>query len=411
MEVITFYDTIKYPTIQRQNIMKTLLVLDVDGVLTDGSINIGSSGEVFKSFNVKDGMGIGNWLSTGREVVIITGRESELLTRRAAELGIETVYQGISDKKSVLRTVTGDREVELSETVYVGDDVSDIEAMELVGLSVAPADAHPTVQNVADIVTQNVGGDGAVREITDSLLSSEQTVLGVIPARYGSSRYPGKPLAEIAGTPMIEHVYSRASEATALDELVVATDDEQILTTVEDFGGDAIMTATDHQSGTDRVYEVATKENADVIVNIQGDEPLIDPAVIDETVNSLVLSPARMSTPITRITDAKNFTDENTVKVVFDTDGLALYFSRAPIPTRSAPTEAWKHIGLYAFERDLLLEYPDLESTLEGDEDLEQLRVLEQGFDIQTVKVDYDGPEVNVPADISTVERQLETND
>ncbi len=391
--------------------MKSLLVLDVDGVLTDGSINIGSSGEVFKSFDVKDGMGIVNWLSAGREVAIITGRESDLVTLRAAELGIDTVHQGVSDKKPVLKKITEDIDIELNDTVYIGDDVSDIEAMDLVGLSVAPADAHPTAQTTADTVTNNSGGDGAVREIIDSLLTNDQTVLGVIPARYGSTRYPGKPLVEIAGTPMIEHVYSRANRATMLDELVVATDDERILTTVEEFGGDAILTATDHQSGTDRVCEVAMNKKADIIVNIQGDEPLIEPSVIDKTVNSLVSSQAQMSTPITQITNAESFTDENTVKVVFDTDGLALYFSRAPIPARSDPTDAWKHIGLYAFERNLLMEYPELESTLERGEDLEQLRVLEQGFDIQTVKAYYDGPEVNTPADVSKVERLLTNND
>lgn len=391
--------------------MIELIALDVDGVLTDGSINIDQSGELYKSFNVKDGLGIAHWKRDYGDVAFITARQSEILERRAKELGVETVLQDVEDKESALRSLINERDITAEEVVYVGDDLSDLDALELAGISAAPADAVPEVRAVADIVTDASGGEGAVRELIDRLQLSEKGVVGVIPARYGSTRFPGKPLANIAGKPMIQRVYERAERAETLDDILVATDDERILNTVEEFGGTAVMTESEHESGTDRVREVAQNRTAEIIVNIQGDEPLLDPTVIDALVEAISESVVPVATPVTELDTETALDDENTVKVVIDDSGRALYFSRSPIPSGAEQGDAWKHIGLYAFTRDMLLKYTQLESSLERQEDLEQLRLLENGYDVQTVSVDYEGVDVNTPEDIQRVEEYLHEDD
>ncbi|AOW80044.1 3-deoxy-manno-octulosonate cytidylyltransferase [Halodesulfurarchaeum formicicum] len=233
-------------------------------------------------------------------------------------------------------------------------------------------------------------------------------MVGVIPARYGSTRLPGKPLKEIRGKPMIHHVYERASQADLLDELIVATDDDRIVDAVEAIEGRAMMTDSDHPTGTDRVAEVAKRIGADLTINIQGDEPLIDPDVIDSVVMALKEKTPKVSTPISPIEDKSHLDDENTVKVVTDTDGRALYFSRSKIPSGGETGTTYKHIGLYGFETELLLDYIDMESELESVEDLEQLRLLENGYEIQTVETDYDSKEVNVENDIPLVEKEMQ---
>ncbi|MBO4247101.1 3-deoxy-manno-octulosonate cytidylyltransferase [Halomicrobium sp. IBSBa] len=388
--------------------MVELVISDVDGVLTEGSIQIGPDGELFKTFDVKDGQGITSWLDDGGDFVIITGRESQIVEYRAAELGIEEVYQSVSDKLSKVENVANQKEVSLDNIAYIGDDISDLELLKAVGISCCPADAAPEVRDVCDYISGRNGGDRAVRDILDYLRYRKQSVLGVIPARYGSTRLPGKPLVDLAGKPMIQHVYERASQAELLDGIVVATDDKRILEAVEDIGGTAVMTDSDHSTGTDRVAAVAGEHGLDVTVNIQGDEPLIDPAIIDATIEALLNSTVGVATPISTIKDESLLNDENTVKVVRQTDGKALYFSRSLIPSKGNVGKTHKHIGLYAFKTDLLLEYVDMDSTLEAQEDLEQLRLLEHGYDIQTIQVDYDPKEVNVEADIERVERILE---
>ena len=249
------------------------------------------------------------------------------------------------------------------------------------------------------------------RDILDTLRNGSGTVLGVIPARYGSTRLPGKPLVDIDGKPMITHVYERANRATTLDRVVVATDDERIVDTIESVGGTAMMTSPDHQTGTDRVAEVAREVGAMFTVNIQGDEPLIRPDVIDSVVETLRTTAPRVATPISPIDEESELNDENVVKVVTDSENRALYFSRSLIPSDGQLGSTYKHIGLYAFETEQLLDYVSMRSDLETRENLEQLRLLENGYDIQTVETDYESKEVNVERDIAVVEQQLRGND
>ncbi|MFC7129451.1 3-deoxy-manno-octulosonate cytidylyltransferase [Haloferax chudinovii] len=387
--------------------MNRLVVLDVDGVLTDGRINIGQSGEIFKSFDVKDGYGISQWISSGGDIAFLTGRSSELLEQRASELGVKTVVQGVSDKESKISELADEFGISLDDVVFMTDEQGDVGAMDQAGISAAPADAVSEVRELADIVTTANGGDGAVRELLDTLRVDDTPVLGVIPARYASTRFPGKPLVKVGGKRMIQRVYEQVQKADSIDQIVVATDDNRIVEAVESFGGSARMTSSDHGSGTDRVREVAANVDAGIVVNIQGDEPLISPQVIDATVEALRSNPVGIATPITAIESESELTNENTVKVVVDCSGRALFFSRSKIPSRATVDEAWKHVGLYAFTKQQLLTYTELESSLESQEDLEQLRLLENGYDVQTVEVEYLGAEVNVPEDIQRVEKYL----
>lgn len=239
-------------------------------------------------------------------------------------------------------------------------------------------------------------------------------VLAVIPARHASIRFPGKPLANIAGRPMIQHVFERVRQAKKVSRVVVATEDDRIKKAVEAFGGEAIITRPDHRTGTDRVAEVATHIEAEIYVNVQGDEPLIDPGTVDSLVESMLENEeTKIGTPCAAIELPKDVMDPNIVKVVRDFDGNALYFSRAPIPwvrdtnATTAP-HFWKHLGLYAFRRDALLEFPTLPpGELEAIEQLEQLRWLENGFHIGVVETDYDAVSVDVPSDVDRVEKLI----
>ncbi len=388
--------------------MGQLVISDVDGVLTDSKINIGENGELYKSFNVKDGYGIARWnKKDDQEFVIITARESKAVEHRAAELNVKEVHTGVTDKKQKVEQISSQMCFNLEDVVYIGDDITDLEAMNTVGTACCPADAAQEVINQCSFVSEYNGGEGVVRDILNHLESVSQTVLGVIPARYGSTRLPGKPLIEIVDKPMIQHVYERANDADLLDQLIVATDDERIIEAVEAIDGTAMMTNSNHPTGTDRVAEVAKKVDADYTINIQGDEPLIDPNVINAIVKSLQQNSPKVATPISSIEDEALLNDENTVKVVTDSKGKALYFSRSKIPSNGKLGETYKHIGLYGFETKLLLDYIEMDSTLESAEDLEQLRLLENGYKIQTVKTDYDSREVNLPKDIPVVEKLL----
>ena len=242
-----------------------------------------------------------------------------------------------------------------------------------------------------------------------------RNVVIVIPARFASTRLPGKPLVSLAGKPMIQRVYERASMATHANRVIVATDDERIVKAVESFGGAARMTRPDHRTGTERVAEVAAHEKGEVFVNVQGDEPLLDPMAIDTAVNALLEEPAAaIATVATPIKTPADIMDPNVVKTVLDFDNNALYFSRAPIPwVRDAAGKIQvrhlKHLGLYVFQRDALLEYPTLpQGELERIEQLEQLRWLENGWKIRVAEVEHDAVSVDVPEDVARVEKLLE---
>jgi 3-deoxy-manno-octulosonate cytidylyltransferase (CMP-KDO synthetase) len=237
-------------------------------------------------------------------------------------------------------------------------------------------------------------------------------ILGVIPARYASTRFPGKSLANIDSRTMLEHVYERASMARYLGPLVVATDDQRIYDTARSFGARVKMTRGDHASGTDRVAEVASAfDDVDLVVNIQGDEPLIDPNAIDAAILPLLEERAiPMGTLKKRIEDPREITDPNVVRVVTDRFQNAIYFSRLAIPYQRLPETGthFKHIGLYVYRRDFLLKYSELPvGPLERAECLEQLRALENGFKIRVVETDYESIGVDTPADLERIQELI----
>jgi 3-deoxy-manno-octulosonate cytidylyltransferase (CMP-KDO synthetase) len=242
--------------------------------------------------------------------------------------------------------------------------------------------------------------------------------LGIIPARYGSTRFPGKPLASLAGRPMIQWVYERACRTRLLDEVIVATDDLRIFDTVQEFGGRALMTRSDHSSGSDRIAEVAASSASQIIVNIQGDEPLIEPEAIDCGVRLLLDNPsARVGTLVCPIRSGADLHNANVVKVVLAQDNTALYFSRSPIPfCRGVETdEGWlrrhtyfKHIGLYVFRRETLLQFVKWPpGVLEKTESLEQLRLLEHGVSIHVATTEYQNRGVDTPEDLEALNKEL----
>lgn len=254
------------------------------------------------------------------------------------------------------------------------------------------------------------------------------TVVAIIPARYGSTRFPGKPLATIGGKPMIQHVYESVIKARGLDRILVATDDRRILETVKNFGGEAVLTSESHASGTDRLAEMAKKIKAEWLVNVQGDLPFVRAQTISRTLaalrhdRSVVMATAR-----TPIYQKDEWLNPNVVKVVTDGGGFALYFSRAPIPyIREHPGNAncflptadsqgvrvWghRHVGVYAYRRDFLLKFSRLRPTpLERTEGLEQLRALDYGYRIRVADVQEPSVEVDTPEDLKKAERYLRT--
>lgn len=242
----------------------------------------------------------------------------------------------------------------------------------------------------------------------------------VIPARYGSTRFPGKPLALLKDKKtLIQHVYDNSAGSSLASEVVVATDSEEILRSVAAFGGKAVMTASAHHSGTDRVAEVAGSMDCDIIVNVQGDEPLIRGEMIDAVIRLLEDGRADMGTLARRIEDPQEMLDPNVVKVAFDREGFALYFSRAPIPYHrdlwkslgsvlGSQFTAYKHIGIYSYRKEALLRVSRLEPTaLELTEKLEQLRALENGMRIKVGETPFNTIGVDTPEDLERVERCL----
>ncbi len=247
-----------------------------------------------------------------------------------------------------------------------------------------------------------------------------QQVTAILPARYASTRFPGKPLALIAGKPMIQHVYERVSLADSVDRVIVATDDQRIVDCVAAFGGEVMLTRADHPTGTDRLAEVASRIDAELIVNVQGDEPLIQPEMIDQAVVPLVAnSEIQMGTLASVVDSVDDFRSPNVVKVVRNLAGFALYFSRAPIPWprdifadqlgyQLAGLGILRHIGLYVYRRQLLLDYPKWPKTpLEELENLEQLRALERGIGLYVAQTDCSCHGVDTPEDLLRVERLL----
>jgi 3-deoxy-manno-octulosonate cytidylyltransferase (CMP-KDO synthetase) len=239
-------------------------------------------------------------------------------------------------------------------------------------------------------------------------------VIGVIPARYSSTRFEGKVLADILGKPMMQYVWERAKEALLLDDLIIACDDESVASVARGFGAKVVMTSKAHACGTDRIIEVINPIDVKIAVNIQADEPLVHPTMIDAVAQSLLDdSQISMATIMKKIENAQEFNDPNVVKVVVDKNNFALYFSRAPIPHRAHNSEEkspayYKHIGLYAYTKDFLFIYKNLPvSNLEKIERLEQLRVLEGGFRIKVIETKFDTVGVDTPEDLEKLKLHL----
>lgn len=246
-------------------------------------------------------------------------------------------------------------------------------------------------------------------------------ITAIIPARYASTRFPGKALAEIGGRPMIQHVYERACKASLVSRVIVATDDTRIADAVHLIGGEAVMTSTGHETGTDRLAEVAANLDTEIIVNVQGDEPLISPEMIDQAIEPFLNNPAlKMGTLKTRIKSLHDFLSPNVVKVVTGADGCALYFSRSPLPFfrdkwQDLKDESfacgkllcYKHVGLYVYRRNFLLEYAAMPQTfLEISEKLEQLRAIENGIRIRVVETEFESIGVDTPDDLAKAQER-----
>lgn len=240
-------------------------------------------------------------------------------------------------------------------------------------------------------------------------------VTAVIPARYASTRFQGKPLVDILGKPMIQHVYERTQRSKLVENVLVATDDKRVFAAVKSFSGEVVMTSSKHETGTDRLAEVAVSLNSDIVVNVQGDEPLICPEMIDEAIYPLINDRGILMSTLRRaITDPREVDNPSVVKVVVDKNDYALYFSRYPIPfvrdfhAESVRVTHFKHIGLYVYDRKFLLKYAAMEPTpLEKVEKLEQLRVLENGYKIKVLTTEYDSRGVDTQDDLECVTNMM----
>ena len=233
--------------------------------------------------------------------------------------------------------------------------------------------------------------------------------VGIIPARYGSTRFEGKLLADFCGKPVIQHTWENAKKSKSIDDLIVATDDKRIYNVAKGFGANVVYTSSAHKSGSDRLTEVAASIDAKIIVNIQADEPLLHPSMIDDVAGAILKDKTLvMATLCHKITNAALIQDPNVVKVVFDRNGLALYFSRSPIPYERMGSDDklqiidyYKHIGIYAYAKDFLFTFKSLPpSRLEKTEKLEQLRVLENGYRIKVIETKFDTIGIDTPEDL-----------
>lgn len=409
-----------------------LLATDVDGVLTDGTLTYGADGEVTKSFHVRDGMGVRLLREAGVEVVVISARAGAALRRRLDDLKIAHAHVGREDKAAALAETMAALGVARDEVAFVGDDVLDLDVMAAAGVAIAVHDAHPRVVAAAHARTRAPGGRGAIREVADAILDARTAPAPaptggfrvVIPSRYGATRLPGKPLALIAGRPMIEHVWRRGVEAGA-DEVIVACDDARIVAAVEAAGGRAVMTSPDHASGTDRIAEVAARlgwDDETIVVNLQGDEPAMPATAVQIVAAQLRTDPdAGVATVATPVADPHQLFDANVVKVVRDDRGRACWFSRAPVPWVRGVFDAGppaqlppgipflRHLGLYAYRVRVLRRlcatpvHPH-----ERAESLEQLRALALGIPIACPILDVaPSPGVDSEADLARIQQEI----
>lgn len=237
--------------------------------------------------------------------------------------------------------------------------------------------------------------------------------IGIIPARYGSTRFEGKVIKDLCGKPVIQHVYERAKKAKLLDDLIIAADDDRILEKVKIFGGKSVFTSKDHSTGTDRLTEVVNQMDVRIVVNIQGDEPLINPLVIDDLVRAMLDDPSlAMATVVKKSSSAEEFKNRDVVKAILNEKNEAIYFSRSPIPTLLDFSEPgayfYKHIGIYAYNKDFLFTFKKLPASyLEKHERLEQLRALEHGYRIKAIETPFETVGIDTPEDLSLARQIL----
>ncbi len=382
-----------------------MLAMDVDGVLTDGGMIYDETGEVLKRFDAHDGYGLKILQEGGIRAAIITFNKSKVILARAKLLGIEDLTRGEADKLGALTAICEKRGLSFEEVAYVGDDFLDLPVLRRVGFSVAVANAVSELKREVDYITRRHGGRGAIREVCDLLLNAKKgkdRVLGVIPARYESRRFPGKALQPIDGIPMVVCTCENARRA-GLDEVLVATDDRRILEACEAHGCRAVMTSRDCRNGLERSAEVARNVRADIVIDIQADEPFLPAEAIEILKMEMIANPLlQTATLAANCRDPRLLQDPNIVKVVTDASGRALYFSRSALPNRTDSTPGFlRHLGIYAFREEALRTYANRPpGELESLERLEQLRVLEHGESMHVFRFDTDCRAVNVPEDL-----------
>ncbi|GLK68987.1 hypothetical protein GCM10008179_26250 [Hansschlegelia plantiphila] len=392
------------------------LVMDFDGVFTDDRVLVDQDGREAVFASRSDGMGLDRLRDlTAIRTLILSKESNPVVSARARKLRIE-VRQGVLNKLPELDRWLEENGLAREDAVYIGNDVNDLDCLRAVGFPVAPSDARPEALAAARQVTSAPGGRGALRELCEALIEAVSTTAAarsairpvvLIPARLGASRLPNKPLADIAGEPMITHVWRRASEA-GVGPVIVATDSAEVAEAVARVGGRAELTRADHASGSDRISEALAAVDPDcdfnVVLNVQGDLPTIDPEAIRRSLTPLDDPEVEIATLVAEIRREEEKTAPSVVKMIgseIDPGRFrCLYFTRAAAPWGPGPLH--HHIGLYAYRRAALERFVALPpSPLERREKLEQLRAIEAGMRVDAVAVEVVPLGVDTPEDLA----------
>jgi CMP-2-keto-3-deoxyoctulosonic acid synthetase len=300
---------------------------------------------------------------------------------------------------------------EFDDAAYIGDDISDLTAINAVGIGCCPADAAQEVKHQCDYVSKYEGGEGAVRDIINYLQNSARTVVGVIDAKYDRTELAGGPLTDIDGEAMINHVIKRMIQTDLLENVIVLTNDERVIKTVKSPRVDTFVSDSDQDSHIDRISELAQDIQSDFILDIPWNKPLVDSSHVEAVVNTLIEKAPDVATSMSTINQESRLNDDKSIKIVTDVNGKALYLSRSRIPYGGGTGTAYENTSIYAFKKELLVECGGVGSKLAKTEKLEQLRFLEQGYEVQTTKVDCNSPSVDRKKDITLVEKALKEAD
>ena len=378
-----------------------LICFDFDGVFTDGTINFDNLGKVFKSYNVKDGKAI-SLLRKKYEIGVISSFKSNSSTLSILDhLNIKRRSLGCKDKLGQLESWCEELNITHSNVAFMGDDLNDVQVMKKVGLSVCPNDAVQECKNVCDIILKSFGGKGAIRELCDILLEKENKILCCIPARYKSTRLPGKPLLKIDGKTIINHVYEKAMK-TQVDKVVVLTDDQRIYDEVVSFGGECFIVVEECLNGSERIAKYLNKidhSEYDVILNLQGDEPFINVHDVDKTIENYyektrVDKKTVCSTMCFKTHHKEEILSKSRGKAITDLENNIIYCSRNVIPSNKKEHVVDGHlynihVGVFVFRKEYLLEnYIKGNTPFQLVEDIEWLKIIEQGYKINTIFVE-----------------------